>query len=92
MVWRQNPKEAIRSLLPGPIVTDINPDFRRTLALSNTDFFVFFQITTYRSGVGTQGSKQTLFYAQVRDEDRTSAGGGNESEGEFIQVRAKYIF
>ncbi|XP_022706631.1 uridine diphosphate glucose pyrophosphatase-like isoform X1 [Varroa jacobsoni] len=44
------------------------------------------KVTAYRSGVGTQGSKQTLFYAVVRDEDRTSSGGGNDSEGEMIQV------
>ena len=49
---------------------------------------IFFpQITAYCSGVGTQGSNQTLYYAEVKDEDRISSGGGKESEGEMIQVR-----
>jgi len=44
------------------------------------------KITAYCSGVGTQGSVQTLYYAVVQDEDRVSSGGGKESEGEMIQV------
>ncbi|XP_003740107.1 uridine diphosphate glucose pyrophosphatase [Galendromus occidentalis] len=44
------------------------------------------KITSYRSGVGTQGACQTLYYADVKDEDKVSTGGGNESEGEMIQV------
>ncbi|OQR78588.1 uridine diphosphate glucose pyrophosphatase-like [Tropilaelaps mercedesae] len=44
------------------------------------------KVTSYRSGVGTQGSKQTLFYAIVSDEDIVSSGGGCESENEMIKV------
>lgn len=41
-------------------------------------------ILTYRSGVGTSGSLQTLFYCEVTDEDRDSSGGG--VDGEIIEV------
>jgi len=44
------------------------------------------KITSYHSGVGTQGSRQTLYYAAVDDSMKVSDGGGCETEGEMIQV------
>uniref|UniRef100_A0A6J0UE37 Uridine diphosphate glucose pyrophosphatase NUDT14 isoform X3 n=1 Tax=Pogona vitticeps TaxID=103695 RepID=A0A6J0UE37_9SAUR len=44
------------------------------------------RITSYRSGVGVTGSKQTLFYAEVTDEMKASEGGGQPEEGELIEV------
>uniref|UniRef100_A0A3P9I2R2 Uridine diphosphate glucose pyrophosphatase NUDT14 n=1 Tax=Oryzias latipes TaxID=8090 RepID=A0A3P9I2R2_ORYLA len=44
------------------------------------------RITSYRSGVGVTGSKQTMFYAEVSDDNCVSAGGGEPHEGEFIEV------
>jgi UDP-sugar diphosphatase len=39
-----------------------------------------------RAGVGTTGSKQFLFYAEVTEEMRTGKGGGVVEEGEMIDV------
>ncbi|XP_077179980.1 uridine diphosphate glucose pyrophosphatase NUDT14 isoform X2 [Paroedura picta] len=44
------------------------------------------RITSYRSGVGVTGSKQTLFYAEVTDKMKTGKGGGQPEEGELIEV------
>ncbi|KAG9282804.1 uridine diphosphate glucose pyrophosphatase [Astyanax mexicanus] len=44
------------------------------------------RITSYRSGVGVTGSKQTMFYAEVSDENRVGEGGGKPQEGELIEV------
>ncbi|XP_063003733.1 uridine diphosphate glucose pyrophosphatase NUDT14 [Elgaria multicarinata webbii] len=44
------------------------------------------RITSYRSGVGVTGSKQTLFYTEVTDEMKVSEGGGRPEEGELIEV------
>ncbi|XP_048842198.1 uridine diphosphate glucose pyrophosphatase NUDT14 [Brienomyrus brachyistius] len=44
------------------------------------------RITSYRSGVGVTGAKQTLFYAEVSDENRVGEGGGQPQEGELIEV------
>ncbi|KAJ7345252.1 hypothetical protein JRQ81_001202 [Phrynocephalus forsythii] len=44
------------------------------------------RITSYRSGVGVTGSKQTMFYAEVTDEMKASEGGGQPEEGELIEV------
>ncbi|XP_048339221.1 uridine diphosphate glucose pyrophosphatase NUDT14 isoform X2 [Sphaerodactylus townsendi] len=44
------------------------------------------RITSYRSGVGVTGSKQTLFYAEVTDEMKTGKGGGCPEEGELIEA------
>ncbi|XP_050808712.1 uridine diphosphate glucose pyrophosphatase NUDT14 isoform X1 [Gopherus flavomarginatus] len=44
------------------------------------------RITSYRSGVGVTGSKQTLFYAEVIDQMKTGEGGGQPEEGELIEV------
>ncbi|XP_060117892.1 uridine diphosphate glucose pyrophosphatase NUDT14 isoform X2 [Heteronotia binoei] len=44
------------------------------------------RITSYRSGVGVTGSKQTLFYVEVTDEMKTGKGGGQPEEGELIEV------
>jgi len=44
------------------------------------------RIQTYRSGVGTGGGQHTLFYVEVTDDMKVSAGGGLASEGEMIEV------
>ncbi|XP_051951993.1 uridine diphosphate glucose pyrophosphatase NUDT14 [Xyrauchen texanus] len=44
------------------------------------------RITSYRSGVGVTGSKQTMFYAEVSDENCVGEGGGKPQEGELIEV------
>ncbi|XP_013402710.1 uridine diphosphate glucose pyrophosphatase-like isoform X2 [Lingula anatina] len=44
------------------------------------------RITSYRSGVGTSGALQTIFYAEVTNEMRVTEGGGNHHEGELIDV------
>lgn len=51
----------------------------------------YFQITCnrcvpHRSGVGVMGAKQTMFYAEVSDENRVGEGGGEPQEGELIEV------
>ncbi|CAB1340566.1 unnamed protein product, partial [Coregonus sp. 'balchen'] len=38
------------------------------------------------SGVGVTGAKQTMFYAEVSDENRVGEGGGAPEEGELIEV------
>ncbi|KAL5009160.1 hypothetical protein ScPMuIL_014741 [Solemya velum] len=44
------------------------------------------RITSYRAGVGTSGSLQTFFYAEVTDEMKVGSGGGTAQEGELIEV------
>ncbi|XP_041132650.1 uridine diphosphate glucose pyrophosphatase NUDT14-like isoform X2 [Polyodon spathula] len=44
------------------------------------------KITSYRSGVGVTGSKQTMFYAEVSDDNCVGEGGGEPQEGELIEV------
>ncbi|XP_062323528.1 uridine diphosphate glucose pyrophosphatase NUDT14 [Osmerus eperlanus] len=44
------------------------------------------RITSYRSGVGVMGAKQTMFYAEVSDDNRVGEGGGEPQEGELIEV------
>ncbi|XP_041351539.1 uridine diphosphate glucose pyrophosphatase NUDT14-like isoform X2 [Gigantopelta aegis] len=44
------------------------------------------KVTSYRSGVGTAGALQTLFYVEVTDAMRVSSGGGVAEEGEMIDV------
>ncbi|KAL4641834.1 uridine diphosphate glucose pyrophosphatase-like isoform X1 [Arapaima gigas] len=44
------------------------------------------KITSYRSGVGVTGARQTMFYAEVSDENCVGEGGGKEQEGELIEV------
>jgi UDP-sugar diphosphatase len=38
------------------------------------------KIVSFYSAVGIAGSRQTLFFAEARDRDRTSRGGGVETE------------
>ncbi|XP_012543195.1 uridine diphosphate glucose pyrophosphatase NUDT14-like [Monomorium pharaonis] len=45
----------------------------------------FEQITTYLSSASAS-AKQTIFYVQVTDSMRIYPGGGDESEGEIIEV------
>lgn len=49
-------------------------------------FCLKFPLLFSRSGVGVTGSRQTLFYAEVTDQMRTSEGGGQPEEGELIEV------
>lgn len=42
-------------------------------------------IMTYRSGVGTNGSMQTLYYCEVTDSDKIESGGGGVDD-EIIDV------
>lgn len=42
------------------------------------------EVITYRSGVGSSGAQQVLYYCEVTDEDKTSGGGG--VDGEIIEV------
>ncbi|XP_008854589.1 uridine diphosphate glucose pyrophosphatase isoform X3 [Nannospalax galili] len=44
------------------------------------------RVATYRSGVGLSGSRQTMFYAEVTDAQRSGPGGGLQEEGELIEV------
>ncbi|KAF4070795.1 hypothetical protein AMELA_G00277600 [Ameiurus melas] len=44
------------------------------------------RITSFRSGVGVMGAKQTMFYVEVSDENRVGEGGGQPQEGELIEV------
>ncbi|XP_048831537.1 uridine diphosphate glucose pyrophosphatase NUDT14-like isoform X1 [Brienomyrus brachyistius] len=46
------------------------------------------RITSYRSGVGVTGAKQTMFYAEVSDENcvGVAEGSGQTSEGELVEV------
>ncbi|XP_029903166.1 uridine diphosphate glucose pyrophosphatase NUDT14 isoform X2 [Myripristis murdjan] len=44
------------------------------------------RITSYRSGVGVTGAKQTMFYAEVSDDNCVGEGGGEPQEGELIEV------
>lgn len=46
-----------------------------------TMLFLFF-----RHGVGITGGHQTLFYVEITDDMKVSKGGGNVSEGEYIDV------
>ncbi|XP_065366198.1 uridine diphosphate glucose pyrophosphatase NUDT14-like [Calliphora vicina] len=38
------------------------------------------EVMTYRSGVGSQGSKQKMYYCEVTDADKCSSGGGVDDE------------
>jgi len=44
------------------------------------------KVVKLRGGVGFSGDQQTMFYVEVTDEMKVSKGGGNPSEGEFIEV------
>ncbi|KAL4238693.1 Nudix hydrolase 14 [Mactra antiquata] len=46
----------------------------------------FRRVTGYRSGVGTNGSYQNMFYIEVTDDMKVSSGGGNPLEGELIDI------
>lgn len=45
-----------------------------------------FPVLPNRSGVGLTGSRQTMFYAEVTDAQRSGPGGGLAEEGELIEV------
>ena len=49
--------------------------------LSNIEY-----INAYYSSIGHAGSKQTMFYCEVTDDMMVHKGGGNEHEGELIEV------
>eukprot|EP00210_Caulerpa_lentillifera_P009053 g8640.t1 len=45
------------------------------------------KVTSYLSAIGTAGTEQTLFFAEVGDEMKTeNGGGGSDNEGEAIEV------
>lgn len=44
------------------------------------------RITSFRNGIGTVGSLQTLFFVEVEDNMQVSNGGGNIDEGERIEL------
>lgn len=44
------------------------------------------RITGYRNGVGTSAAYQDMFYVEVTDDMKVSAGGGNQHEGELIEI------
>ncbi|XP_053613347.1 uridine diphosphate glucose pyrophosphatase NUDT14-like [Plodia interpunctella] len=46
----------------------------------NVDVNSLQRVVSYRSGVGVQGSLQTLFYCEVTDEMKVEAGGGIDEE------------
>ena len=43
-------------------------------------------ITSYYSSLGTAGTHQSLFYCEVTDDMVVAQGGGNDYEGEIIEV------
>lgn len=49
--------------------------------LSNIEY-----VNAYYSSIGHAGSKQTMFYCEVTDDMMVHEGGGNEHEGELIEV------
>ena len=49
--------------------------------LSNIEF-----VNAYYSSIGHAGSRQTMYYCEVTDDMMVHAGGGNEHEGELIEV------
>ncbi|GHV01967.1 NUDIX domain-containing protein [Campylobacterota bacterium] len=50
------------------------------------------KITTFYTAVGYAGSRQTLFFAEVGDSDKTSGGGGIDTEQiEVIELPLKEI-
>ncbi|XP_048193180.1 uridine diphosphate glucose pyrophosphatase NUDT14, partial [Perognathus longimembris pacificus] len=44
------------------------------------------RVATYRAGVGLTGSSQTMFYAEVTEDQHSGPGGGVAEEGELIEV------
>lgn len=50
-------------------------------------------VTKYRTGVGTAGAYQELFYVEVTNEMKTGLGGGNISEQErrlYIDIESRW--
>ena len=43
-------------------------------------------VTSYYSSLGTAGTHQWLFYCEVTDDMMVAKGGGNDYEGEIIEV------
>ena len=43
-------------------------------------------VNAYFSSIGHAGSRQTMYYCEVTDEMMVHKGGGNEHEGELIEV------
>jgi len=44
------------------------------------------RITGFRNGVGTSAAYQDMFYVDVTDDMKVSTGGGNQHEGELIDI------
>lgn len=49
--------------------------------LSNIEY-----VNAYYSSIGHAGSRQTMYYCEVTDDMAVHDGGGNEHEGELIEV------
>lgn len=58
---------------------DVQVSTRSFLYISGFIIFVF------RSGVGTSGSIQTMYYLEVTDDDKSATGGGG-TDDEMIDV------
>lgn len=44
------------------------------------------KVRTFRGSVGIMGSTHTIFYCEVNGSMKTGKGGGNEHEGELIEL------
>ncbi|CAD5220992.1 unnamed protein product [Bursaphelenchus xylophilus] len=44
-------------------------------------------VKSFVDGVGISGAEHTIFFGTVTDEQKVSEGGGNPSEGEFIEIK-----
>ncbi|XP_051816897.1 uridine diphosphate glucose pyrophosphatase NUDT14 isoform X2 [Acanthochromis polyacanthus] len=49
------------------------------------------RITSYRSGVGVTGARQTMFYAEVSDDNCVSAGGASSVEMKVMEPSAFWL-
>ncbi|XP_022330793.2 uridine diphosphate glucose pyrophosphatase NUDT14-like isoform X3 [Crassostrea virginica] len=81
----------VKQFRPGIIDKDISPAETAKMEIHEECGFdvpleSIEHVTSYRAGVGTTGSKQYLFYAEVTEEMRTGQGGGIVEEGEMIDV------
>ncbi|XP_073854491.1 uridine diphosphate glucose pyrophosphatase NUDT14 isoform X3 [Macaca fascicularis] len=65
-----------------PYLRPLTLHYRQNGAQKSWDFMK----THDRSGVGLTGSRQTMFYTEVTDAQRSGPGGGLAEEGELIEV------
>ncbi|MEQ2165114.1 hypothetical protein GOODEAATRI_013678 [Goodea atripinnis] len=67
-------------------VTFFSAFYSVSVLIFNTTSHCFVLVKQFRPGVGVTGAKQTMFYAEVSDDNCVSAGGGEPREGELIEV------